>query len=356
VRKSGDFIDALIRASGRISPYSTRALMIAATCLAVATMAHLVVGIAGSEQRFVTYYPAVMAAGLLAGVPAAIAVALGATLIVSSALAPTAMLLHTGGQIPDVFIFLISTCCIIIFAHCCRLVLRRLMQSELQHATLTNELIHRGRNTFAVVEVIVQKTLLHHPQAAKEILSRIRAVSRANDLISAAPHSGVHLRDLLIQEFDPFGVNRVDFLGPNLRIPPAVVRHLILIFHELVTNSAKYGSLSNSSGRVAIEWTIVEDVVTLNWKEEGGPLVAPPKREGFGTKLIAQCATSLSGKIYQRFSFDGFSCSLIFRMPTEGAPIPEISAITDGSVAQKTSAGTQTSQLTIGNAPGPTHG
>ena len=338
-----NFIDALIRIIGRISPYSARALIIAAACFAVAVMARLAVGMIGSDQRFVTYYPAILAAGLLAGIPAATGVAVGAMLIVWSALIPPIMSRETPAL--DLFIFLISSGCIIIFAHCCRLVLRQLMQSELQHATLTNELIHRGRNTFAVVEVIVQNTLLHHPQIAKDILGRIRCVSRANDLISAAAHSGVSLRDLLSLEFEPFGVDRVDFLGPNLRIPSAMVRHLILIFHELVTNSAKYGSLSNSSGRVAVDWTIVEDVVTVNWNEKGGPLVAPPTREGFGTKLIAQCATSLSGKISQRFSFDGFSCSLTFRIPTDGARIPKISAITEVSVAQQTSAGAQTLPL-----------
>ena len=118
------------------------------------------------------------------------------------------------------------------------------------------------------------------------------------------------------------------------------------LFHELVTNSAKYGSLSNSSGRVAVDWTIVEEVVTLNWMEKGGPLVTPPKPEGFGTKLIAQCVTSLSGKISRRFSFDGFGCSLTFRLPAAGALVPVTSAVPDCSVAQNTSAGAQTSLST----------
>jgi len=336
VRKNGDFIDALIRTLDRIPPYSTRALMIAVTCLAVAALAHVAVGLAGSEQRFVTYYPAIMAAGLIAGIPAAIGVAVGSTLLGWSALFPplTSRQIHA----LDLFIFLISSGCIIIFAHCCRLVLRRLKQSELQQSTLTNELIHRSRNTFAVVEVIVQNTLLHHPRLAKAILGRVRSVSRANDLISAATHSGVYLRDLLIQEFEPFGINRIEALGPNLRIPAAEARHLILIFHELATNSAKHGSLSNSSGRVLVDWTVVEDVVTLNWKEKGGPLVATPQQEGFGTKLIVQCATSLSGKITQEFSFDGFNCSLTFPMPNNGTLFAKIAAHTDSSGASKTSA------------------
>ena len=296
-------------------------------------MAHAVVGMAGSDQRFVTYYPAIMAASLLAGVPAGISVAVGAMLITWLALIPP--LISRPTHAIDLFIFLISSGFIIIFAYCCRLVLNRLRQSELQQVTLTNELIHRGRNTFAVVEVIVQKTLLHHPRLTKALLGRIRSVSRANDLISTAAHSGVYLRDLLIQEFEPFGINRVEALGPNVRIPPVKVRYLILIFHELFTNSAKYGSLSNSSGRVTVDWTIVEDVVTINWKEKGGPVVAPPEREGFGTKLIAQSAKSLSAKISQQFSFDGFGCSLAFRVATDDALISDSSANTEGSVASK---------------------
>ena len=116
-------------------------------------------------------------------------------------------------------------------------------------------------------------------------------------------------------------------------MPPAKVRHLILIFHELVTNSAKYGSLSNSSGRVVVDWTVVEDLVTLNWKEKGGPLVAPPQREGFGTKLIAQSVKSLSGKITQKFSFDGFSFSLAFRMRNDATLFTKLAANADGTGA-----------------------
>jgi two-component sensor histidine kinase len=327
VRKDGDFIDALIGIIDRIPPYSIRALMIAVTCLAIGAIARVVVGLAGSEQRFVAYYPGIMAAGLLAGIPAAIGVAVGATLIAWSAVIPP--LIARQIHLLDLSIFLISSGCIIVFAHCSRLVLSRLKQSELQQVTLTNELIHRGRNTFAVLEGIVQNTLLHHPRLAKAILGRIRSISRANDLISAAAHSGVDLRDLLVQEFEPFGINRVEALGPDIRMPPAKVRHLILIFHELVTNSAKYGSLSNSSGRVAVDWTVVEDLITLNWKEKGGLLIAPPQREGFGTKLIAQSAESLSGKITQDFSFDGFSFSLAFRIPNDGTLFAKFAADAD---------------------------
>ena len=333
MRKNGDFIDALIRIIDRIPPYSARAQILAAICVVVAAMARAVVGMAGSDQRFVTYYPAIMAASLLAGVPAGISVAVGATLITWLVLIPPLMSRPTPAM--DLFIFLISSGFIIIFAYCCRLVLNRLRQSELHQVTLTNELIHRGRNTFAVVEVIVQKTLLHHPWLAKALLGRIRPISRANDLISAAAHSGVHLRDLLIQEFEPFGINRLKTLGPNVRIPPLKVRYLILIFHELATNSAKYGSLSNSSGRVIVDWAIVEDVVTINWKEKGGPVVTPAEREGFGTKLIAQSAKSLSAKLSQQFSFDGFGCSLAFRVATDDALISDSSAKTEGSIPSK---------------------
>jgi two-component sensor histidine kinase len=352
VRTNGDFIDALIRILDRIPPFSTRALMIAVTCLAVAALAHVVVGLAGSEQRFVTYYPAVMAAGLLAGIPAAIGVAVGSTLIGWSAVTP---LISRQIHPLDLFIFLISSGCIIIFARCCRLVLQRLKQSELQQATLTNELIHRSRNTFVLVEIIVQSTLLQHPLLAKTILGRVRSVSRANDLVGAA-HSGVDLRDLLIQAFEPFGIGRIEASGPNLRIPAAKVRPLILIFHELVTNSAKYGSLSNSSGRVLVDWSIVEDVVIFNWKEKAGPLVAPPQQEGFGTKLIAQCATSLSGKITQQFSFDGFGCLLTFRMSDDGTLSARIAAHADGSGASKAGATAVQEQQALGEHRYPTGG
>jgi two-component sensor histidine kinase len=63
-----------------------------------------------------------------------------------------------------------------------------------------------------------------------------------------------------------------------------------MAFHELASNSSKFGSLSTSQGRLEVRWTIDDSgsmrQVNLDWREHNGPEVHPPKRRGFGTILL----------------------------------------------------------------------
>jgi two-component sensor histidine kinase len=88
---------------------------------------------------------------------------------------------------------------------------------------------------------------------------------------------------------------------------------LALAFHELVTNAAKYGALSNPDGRVHISWQKVDGVVRLEWTEEGGPVITPPTKQGFGSKIVAQSLRSLSGSITPTFAPEGLRCLITFR-------------------------------------------
>ena len=67
------------------------------------------------------------------------------------------------------------------------------------------------------------------------------------------------------------------------------------MLHELGTNSAKYGALSSSGRRVAVDWSVKDDVLHLQWAERGGPIVARPTKRGFGTVLIEQSVRSAGG-------------------------------------------------------------
>jgi two-component sensor histidine kinase len=53
----------------------------------------------------------------------------------------------------------------------------------------------------------------------------------------------------------------------------------------------------------------------LNWKEHGGPKLAPPaNKQGFGSQLIDASVKSLSGIIQPDFHSDGFACSMNLRL------------------------------------------
>ena len=85
-----------------------------------------------------------------------------------------------------------------------------------------------------------------------------------------------------------------------------------MIFHELATNSVKYGALSNFSGRVSVSWELLQHAkparVKLHWKERGGPPVKPPEHKGFGSRLLSH---ALGGEP-PRMDFDprGLECGL----------------------------------------------
>jgi two-component sensor histidine kinase len=78
-----------------------------------------------------------------------------------------------------------------------------------------------------------------------------------------------------------------------------------MIVHELATNAAKYGALSNDSGHVRIRWRVNGEFM-LSWTETGGPNVVSPDRRGFGsTVLQAMAESSLDGDVDLDFAVTG---------------------------------------------------
>jgi two-component sensor histidine kinase len=83
--------------------------------------------------------------------------------------------------------------------------------------------------------------------------------------------------------------------------------------HELATNAAKYGALSNGSGRVEVDWTISAEPpgFSFRWAESGGPPVKMPERRGFGSRLIERgLAQDLDGDIRLEFDPAGVICTI----------------------------------------------
>jgi two-component sensor histidine kinase len=63
-----------------------------------------------------------------------------------------------------------------------------------------------------------------------------------------------------------------------------------MVLHEMCTNAVKYGALSVPHGRVSVLWETIDEGNQLQlwfrWEETGGPLVTPPTKRGFGSRLI----------------------------------------------------------------------
>jgi len=312
--QGSDPLDRLAELSTRIRPYSTDALSIAFICLGAATVLRLMGSWTNSDFLFATYFPAILAAGLLAGIPAAVVVTIASTLIVRLFFVPAYF--HSNsqshGELIDFLLYLVSAALTVSFAHYCRVVLKRLHKRNLTNEILAKELQHRSKNVCAAIDVIVRKSLADDPERARKVFGRIKAMLHANELLTASQLQLLTVKQLLLEAFAPYGEDRLQAFGPEITLNPDTARHLILLVHELVTNAVKYGSLSRLSGRVLVDWREDGDTIVLAWREIGGPRIGSPQRVGFGSHLMTACLKALSGTMQQKYLPDGFSCSMTF--------------------------------------------
>ncbi|GAA0571658.1 HWE histidine kinase domain-containing protein [Caenispirillum bisanense] len=158
---------------------------------------------------------------------------------------------------------------------------------------LIAELNHRVRNIMGVVRGLIRQTGWSEDSAERfaEILdSRIQALARAHDQITRENWGPGSLTTLIRVEAQSFLVDnqaRVRVRGDDMLLAPAALSTLALVIHELMTNSAKYGALTDQRGHVEVTLTPEPDgALTLDWLEVGGPPVQPPARRGFGSTII----------------------------------------------------------------------
>jgi two-component sensor histidine kinase len=189
--------------------------------------------------------------------------------------------------------------------------------AERRQRMLINELNHRVKNTLATVQSIAAQTLRSAPDlsaARNSFEARLVALAAAHDLLTSQNWHGARLADVAATAMAPFESeqrSRISRSGPAVWLTAQRALALSLALHELATNAAKYGALSNSDGRVAIRWRLAGKALTLTWTEEGGPPVEPPARAGFGTRLLHRgLAHELHGDVCVTFDPKGVRCAI----------------------------------------------
>jgi PAS domain S-box-containing protein len=196
-------------------------------------------------------------------------------------------------------------------------------RAEEHQQVLLAELSHRVKNTLASVRSIAAQTLRTAPsvEAFKGAFEgRLKALALAHGVLTQSGWSEAELGELIRQTVLPYLTTRSDSVslsGPATYLPPRQVVTMMLIMHELAVNAAKYGALSQESGRLAIDWSIdrqgSERILRLRWTESGGPPVRPPERTGFGTTLIERSiAHELDGRAILQYRPGGLVCELQF--------------------------------------------
>lgn len=170
-----------------------------------------------------------------------------------------------------------------------------------QQRLLNGELSHRLKNVLTIVQSIANQTLRDAQtleDASAAFSSRLASLGRATDVLTATSWEASDLVAVLEAGLTVLGGrrNRVTLDGPAVRLNPQSALALTLAVHELGTNAMKYGSLSNETGTVSLDWKVGGSAANpeflLLWQEHDGPPVAPPTRKGFGSRMIERSLRS----------------------------------------------------------------
>ncbi|MDQ1199366.1 two-component sensor histidine kinase [Rhizobium sp. SORGH_AS 787] len=189
----------------------------------------------------------------------------------------------------------------------------QLLANDAYQKEMSLELAHRMNNQLAIVQAIISQTV----RSARDLSTlpetlngRIGVLARAHDILihGLQSHSlvGTIVKDCLAL----YDSNRVEIDGPLVEIGPRSSISLSLMLHELGTNAAKYGALSQAEGTVSVGWALSrghDPVFEINWQEVGGPTVREPTRRGAGSRLIL-AGLGPSGTVALNYHSYGVNC------------------------------------------------
>ncbi|MCB8822426.1 HWE histidine kinase domain-containing protein [Microvirga rosea] len=194
-------------------------------------------------------------------------------------------------------------------------------QAQAQQSLLIRELHHRVKNTLATVQAVVGATARSTSSIEDfyaAFVGRIISLANTHSLLTEAIWQTASLREILEKELSPYNDDtgeRIIIDGPPVELPSEAAVPIGMAIHELTTNAAKYGALSIAAGHVIVRWESAIEPgglrLKLTWSEEGGPSVEPPKRQGFGSRLLHRVlATQLNAAVQMDFEPSGLKVSI----------------------------------------------
>jgi two-component sensor histidine kinase len=303
-----------------LRPGSARAVFFSLVCVAAATLIRVGLGFASPDSAiFAPYYSATLVAALVGGtVAGVVATVVGGIMAVCLFVPP-----HWGStsfaveQLVSLVLFAISSVVIVWAAENYRGLLQRLRHEEGTRQLLNRELAHRIRNILASVQAVVNQTLRDQKAVRDEMLVRITALGATNDILIDSEWYTASLREILVREFAPYDLYRFHLDGPDIECPQPIAVTLALIIHELTTNAAKYGALSNTTGQVDVTWRKCDNRFDLEWVELGGPRPKECVNSGFGTRLLRASLKQFNGSTQISFEPTGLRVELTLDFPEE---------------------------------------
>jgi two-component system CheB/CheR fusion protein len=194
---------------------------------------------------------------------------------------------------------------------------------EAQQRLLLRELTHRVKNTLTVVQSIAHQTRRFsksYDEFTDRLDGRLAALAAAHSLLVDSDWKGADLATLAHTQIEPHvngNSDRIRIAGESVFVPSDIATPFTLVFHELATNAAKYGSFSGRAGTVDLGWHVNnrngQSLLTVTWRERGGPNVTEPKTKGFGSELIERAIPNAT--VRREFPGDGMICTIEVPLP-----------------------------------------
>jgi PAS domain S-box-containing protein len=188
-----------------------------------------------------------------------------------------------------------------------------------QHLHALNaELDHRVKNVLATVSAIIaqtQESSISRAEFATGLNSRIKSLAGTHELLSETNWRGVSLAKIIRRELAPYTRGNTEARGPSVTLKAEATQAVATVLHELTTNAAKHGALSNGSGRVSVRWRWLQngshERLVIEWQETDGPPVLTPSRFGYGTSIIRELIPfEFGGTVELSFASGGTRCRL----------------------------------------------
>ncbi|MGE0055920.1 MAG: CHASE domain-containing protein [Hyphomicrobium sp.] len=203
-----------------------------------------------------------------------------------------------------------------------------------------NELIHRVKNTLAVVSAIASQTVRYSSSLkdfSNAFRERLASLARVQDLLrpnsNVEPDLGVLVREVL-QPYASAGSHELIVEGSRAPIARNDIVLFSLALNELATNAMKYGAWSVPDGKVRVTWQLEHssendddegishqaEMIVLRWVEEGGPPIVGAAKKGFGSAVMQfAIERGLRGHIDVDFAREGIRYTI--QIPLKPAQI-----------------------------------
>ena len=180
------------------------------------------------------------------------------------------------------------------------------LKASQEHIKLiAGELGHRAKNQLAVVRSFSNQTAKYaetYDEYRQKFDDRIQSLAKSIDLLVSRDWSSVSLENLCLSQivmFTDARPEKVTIEGPEIVLIPTAVEAIGMALHELATNAAKYGALSQEKGHISLTWEILsvagDESLRVSWRETGVSLEKAPSRKGFGHVVLTRLAQSSFG-------------------------------------------------------------